>query len=500
MLKTFLLLALTALCGIPATSYAQTPTDIASYHESEIEPRAGEIQLSGTIASVGDDELILTAESFTNSAGKTAKLAAPKPKTVRLAGAAIWTRGDPLWRLRAADLKTGFTATIVGRDNGSGQPLPARALRVVRLDAGQPVDYFVAKNGSPAYDGSAERPWETIGDADSIINEAEAQRPRVLHLGAGKWAPQALNSMGDPITQLRLESARFVTITGAGAREGGTQITSGDGPKESWGTLLLNNCRDIRFCNLTIGDDRAFEDKDAFFEATVYLRGQTDVSFEAVEILGPSRQTTLEAGSRRSPTAIRCYSAETRANLDNVLVRGHGTFLSNPQGRVACRNVTFAQMFGVGLDDNFLFLQTPKGGQLNEARYTFRDCVFYELARENYGSRVLLSSGAEAEDKAAWLPPSVADGGNYVVRARFETDGVYYQPKQLPLLFGGRREKAADFTLAHGIWENDDTRQKPTGALEIWNELPLADRDGFALVSSIPSGWRGGFAGAWNKN
>ena len=248
---------------------------------------------------------------------------------------------------------------------------------------------------------------------------------------------------------------------------------------------------------MTLGDDRAYEDKDAFFEGTVVLRGQTDVSLEAVQILGPSRATTLAAGSRRAPTAIRCFSADSTANLSNVLVRGHGSFLSNPQGRVSCRNVTFAGMFGVGLDDdNFLFLQTPKKGVIDEPRYTFTDCIFYELGRQNFGNRVLISAGEEAEDKTTFEPPSAPDGGNYVVRARFETDGVYTQEKQLPLLFRGRKAGDENITLAHGVWENDDTRRKPTGALEIWNELPLSGKDGFELVSSVPSGWHGGFAGA----
>ena len=409
----------------------------------------------------------------------------------------MWTRGDPFWRLRAADLKVGFSATIVGKDNGSGQALPARALSVVRLENGEPRDVFVSKKGSAGGDGSARAPYDSIEDgirAAGALSDGTAENPHVVHIGAGIWAPEAINSIGEPIKQLRLEGAEYLTITGAGARAEGTQITTGDGPKEKWGTLLLDNSIGIRVCNLTIGDDRAYADKEAFFEATVAVYGKSDLSLEAVEILGPSRQTTLEAGSRRAPTALRCSNANSVANLDNVLVRGHGTFLSNPQGRVSCRNVTFAQMFGVGLDDNFLFLQTPKGGQFNEARYTFQDCVFYELTRANFGNRVLLSSGEEAEDKATWLPATSPDSGNFVVRARYETDGVYFQEKQLPLLFQGRRDK--NFTLAHGVWENDDTRQQPTGALEIWNELPLIDKDGFALVSSIPSGWQGGFAGA----
>ena len=485
-LKTFLLLGVAALS---ATARAQT------IDKSAIEPQAGEIQLQGTIASADNNQLVLTASAFTNSAGKTAPLATPKPKTIRLSAATIWTDGDPLWRLRATDLKAGFIATVVGKDNGSGQPLPARALSVVRLENGKPLDYFVAKSGDDKGDGSAKAPWASLEKNLGLIRDGTAENPHVLHVGAGDWAPKAVNSMGEPITQLRLENFKYLTLTGAGARAQGTQITSGDGPKENWGVLLVNNSTGILICNMTIGDDRAFDDKDAFFEATVVLRGQTDVSLEAVQILGPSRQTTLDAGSRRAPTAIRCYSAGSTAKLDNVLVRGHGTFLSNPQGRVFCRNVTFAQMFGVGLDDNFLFLQTPKQGIIGEPRFTFADCIFYELARQNFGNRVLLSSGEEAEDKATWLLPGAPDGGNYVVRARFETDGVYYQEKQLPLLFRGRKTDDNNITLAHGVWENDDTRQKPTGALEIWNDLPLNDKDGFALVSSIPSGWHGGFAG-----
>lgn len=487
-LKILLLLAVAATT---ATAGAQP---ISTYNQSAIEPRAGEIQLEGTIESVAGGELILTTNAFTNAAGKTAKLALPKPKTIQLAGAAMWTRGDPFWRLRAADLKAGFAATVVGKDNGSGQPLPARALSVVRTEDGQSLDYFVAKSGSDVGDGSARAPFETIKKGLSQIPDGTAGSPRVLHLGAGQWTADAKNSLGQPITQVRLVNRKSLTITGAGARAGGTQITSGDGPKEGWGAFLIDNSTGIRVCNLTIGDDRAFDNKEAFFEATVAVSRKSDLTLEAVEIRGPSRQTTLEAGSRRAPTALRCYNAGSQANLNNVLVRGHGTFLSNPQGRVFCRNVTFAQMFGVGLDDNFLFLQTPKGGKLDEPRYTFADCIFYELARQHFGNRVLLSSGEEAEDKATWLLPTVPDGGNFVVRARYETDGVYFQKKQLPLLFRGRKDK--DFTLAHGVWENDDTRRKSTGALEIWNELPLSGKDGFELVSSIPSGWQGGFAGA----
>ncbi len=484
--KFFLL----ALLLFPLGAHAQS----AVFDESAINPHVGEIQLEGIIESVAGGELVLTTTSFATPGGKSAKLAAPKPKTIQLNAATMWTRGDPFWRLRAADLKAGFAAKIVGIDKGSGQPLPARALSVVRLEDGKPLDFFVSKSGSDGGDGSANAPWESIEDNLSQIGDGTAESSHVLHLSAGEWAPRALNSLGQPITQLRLENRKYLTITGAGAREGGTQITSGDGPKENWGTLLIDKSTGIRICNLTIGDDRAFADKEAFFEATVVLRGQTDVSFEAVQLLGPSRQTTLEAGSRRAPTAIRCYSSGSTANLDNVLVSGHGSFLSNPQGRVFCRNVTFARMFGVGIDDNFLFLQTPKGGQLDEPRFTFTDCIFYELARQNYGNRVLLSSGEEAEDKAKWELPTAPDAGNFVVRARFETDGVYFQEKQLPMLFRGRKEK--EITSAHGVWENDDTRQKPTGALEIWNELPLSDKDGFALVSSIPSGWHGGFARA----
>ncbi len=486
-IQKFFLLALFLFVG--AANAQPTP-----YNESAINPNAGEIQLEGTIESVAGGELILTTTSFTTPAGKSAKLAVPKAKTIRLGQATLWTHGDQFWRLRAADLKAGFLATVVGKDNGSGQPLPARALRVVRLENGKPLDFFVSKAGSDDGDGSANAPWASIEKNLGQIRDGSAENPHVLHLGAGQWAPAARNSLGEPIVQLRLENWKYLTITGAGARAEGTQITSAsDGPKANWGTLLVEKSTGIRICNLTIGDDRAFDDKDAFFEATVVLRGETDVSFEAVELRGPSRQTTFEAGSRRAPTAIRSYSANSTATLDNVLVRGHGTFLSNPQGRVFCRNVTFAQMFGVGLDDNFLFLQTPKGGQIDEPRYTFTDCIFYELARQNFGNRVFLASGEEAEDKAKWELPTTPDGGNFVVRARFETDGVYFQEKQLPLLFRGRKE--GDKTLAHGVWQNDDTRQKPTGALEIWNELPLSGKDGFELVSSIPSGWQGGFVG-----
>lgn len=459
--------------------------------DANVAPRPGEIRLEGTVKSVAGDSLVLQARAFALPNGRRLTFAAPKPKTVPLSGAAIVAQGDPWWRLKTGDIAAGYRAIVVGRDTGSGQPLKARVVALTRIDEGARRDYFVTQKGDDAGDGTAESPWRSIPHALESVPDGTSQAPRVLHVGAGDFSSDSDGRGG----RLRVIGKNFLVITGAGARGGGTRLTTGNFAKQGTGVVWISGTQGLRICNLVIGDDRAWDDKNAFFEATVFLDGGSKVSLEAVQILGPSRRTTLEAASRRAPTALQVADPNSEAQLFNVLVSGHGSFLSNPEGKVKCRNVSFARLFGVGYDDHFLFLQTPHGEPRNERRYSFRDCLFYELEgpEEYYGGQAFLTSGEDGEDKAFWEPASDAGSGNFAIYLRFKAPDKPYEAPQFAAAFRGKR--GGHYTLCHGIWENDDTRAKATGALSVCNDLQLSARDGFPLAApALKSGWLAGFA------
>ena len=483
----WLALVAASLCAVPsARAQNVAPPNSAT----DLAPQSGEIALEGIVVSAKPNEIVINATAFSLPNGKRAELSGLKLKTVALQNAAIFPRGDAFWRLSATDIKPNNLAVVVGRDAGSGQVLPARAVALRRLDeTGALRDYFVAQNGSDARgDGSPDKPWRTIQKGVDSMRDGVPGSPRILHIGPGEFA----ESLDGDAARLNIRNKNYLTITGAGARAGGTQISTGNFDKYTSGVLWIDDARELRICNLIIGDDRAWTNKNAFFEATVSVHGQSSVRLEAVELRGPSRETTLAANSQRAPTVLHSDGPDCATDLTNVLVSGHGTFLSNPLGRVSCRNVTFAGMFGLNYDDNVLFLQTPHGEPRGQRLYTFADCVFYEIQGSEWGNAMILSSGENGEDKAFFELPGAQGGGNVVTRARFDKDGAIYQAGQMAALFRGLR--GGHFTLAHGVWKSDDTRAVLTGALLIDNDLQLSDENGFALVSPSVSGWHGGFA------
>ena len=210
--------------------------------------------------------------------------------------------------------------------------------------------------------------------------------------------------------------------------------------------MRVENSIGIEFRNVVIGDDRNWSNPSAFFQSTVDVEGISDVTLRNVHVLGPSEQTLVAGGNQRAPTAVRAGSegsanaSESVLRLDHVLVTGHGSFLSNPIGRVLSDHVTVAQTYGIGFDDHFMFLQTPQSF-VDDPRYTFQDSVFYELKGRLGGQRVSLATGGGGEDNLYFAPPSQGGNGNLLVRALFDATGpTFYADADLghPDLFVGR--------------------------------------------------------------
>ncbi len=457
-------------------------------------PARGEIRLEGTVVSLARDgqSFRLEVEAFTLPNGKTARLKALKTKTVTLSpDAAIFPLGAAKWKLKAAALRVGYGAFVIGPDDG-GAELKARRVALRREIESRPIDIFVAQNGSDAGDGSNDKPFRSVQGAVNAAPSGFADEATVIHIGAGDFV-QASGQRAEP---LLIEGKRNLILTGAGATyEGGTQISTGTLAKTRNNDVVrILASQNIELCNLVIGDDRSWEE-DRDREATLKLALKSSVVLRNVRLAGPTRETLLDAGGDKPPTAsvaLRPFDRDSVATLENVLVTGHGSFLSNPRGKVFCRNVTFARMFGTGYDDHFLFLQTPSDTPPNERRFTFENCLFYEMEGGRGGWRFILSGGDEGLDKAFFDPPR-AGGGNIMVRCRFEKPSTYFTAEQLGAAFLDTRGGVA--ARSHGVWVDDDPKKALAGGVRIDNAIQLEKRDGFALCAppSLGSGWSGGF-------
>ena len=258
--------------------------------------------------------------------------------------------------------------------------------------------------------------------------------------------------------------------------------------------MKLENSGAIDVLNLTIGDERPW-DAEVFFESTVHLEGNSSATFESVHIVGPSREVLAGRGARRAQTALRCMGDGDEATLRNCLVSGHGTFISNSRGKVFARNVTFADMGGFDQDDQFLFMQLPDGEPRNEPRFTFDDCLFYQLQGGIRNKQAMLSFGGpyggSGETKVYFNPPETPGGGNKMVRGRLNNKGDFIESSDLSRSFNLLDQH---YTLAHGIYAQNDVLAVPIGGVVVDNSIQLDERDGFPLVApaTLPSGWRGG--------
>jgi hypothetical protein len=463
---------------------------LAQSAKAQVMPKTGEIRLEGIIAAVAPDKSSFNLEvsAFTVPSGKSAALKVPKIRKVVLdSSSAIFPGGDVNWKLLPQSLRVGYEAQAVGSD---GDSFTARTVELERAIEGKKVDYFVAQNGSDAADGSKKTPWRTVQKAVSLVPSGWEDEPCVLHIGVGSFAESFDGKSG----QLRIDDKQNLILTGAGARvDGGTQIQTGDYVKTAnIDVLRVSNCQNLEIRNLVVGDDKSW-DQDRFFEATVKLTRSSKVLLQNVRIVGPSADTLLDADRKRGPTALRPDDAESVATLQNVLITGHCSFLSNPEGRVFCHRVTFARMWGPGYDDHFLFLQTPQRTPKDERRFTFEDCILYEMAGGRGGESFMMA-GRDGEDKTYFDAPKNGQGGNLLVRCRYQKPDTPFQNKTLAEAFTELRE--GHFARIHGIFVNDDTNGALAGGLTVNNEIQLEKREGYLLTApkSLHSGWVGGFS------
>lgn len=97
-----------------------------------IEPtiNEGELRVDGTVNFIGGaDSFKINVTSFTTSKGKTVELEAPKPKAITSdASTSFYARGENDKKLAFSDIKLGMRLSIVGKDLGSGKPMPAREI------------------------------------------------------------------------------------------------------------------------------------------------------------------------------------------------------------------------------------------------------------------------------------------------------------------------------------------------------------------------------------
>lgn len=101
----------------------------ASAAPAEFPMASDDIRFDGTLHSVdtAGKGLVIDVISFTLPNGKTSKLPTPKAKSILLdAQTVVQTRGGAPRKNDLADLKLGAAVMVIGKDLGSGHPLPAR--------------------------------------------------------------------------------------------------------------------------------------------------------------------------------------------------------------------------------------------------------------------------------------------------------------------------------------------------------------------------------------
>lgn len=100
---------------------------------NRLQPGPHEIRLDGVIRSVdaAKHQVVLDVGSFTLPNGRSKPLGQYTGKIVLVgAGASVHQRGDLKASIKLQDLKVGQVAVVIGRDLGSGQPLPLREMLV----------------------------------------------------------------------------------------------------------------------------------------------------------------------------------------------------------------------------------------------------------------------------------------------------------------------------------------------------------------------------------
>lgn len=97
-----------------------------------VEPvvKAGEIRVDGKVTALISGALItINVMSFTTPAGKTVELSETKSKSIQLrVDTNYHERADATKKLAFEDLKLNRRISVIGKDMGSGEPLPAREI------------------------------------------------------------------------------------------------------------------------------------------------------------------------------------------------------------------------------------------------------------------------------------------------------------------------------------------------------------------------------------
>ncbi len=99
-------------------------------------PAAGEMRIEGSIRSLDSahNSFVLSVTQITMSGGKPTFLNPSRPKTVIiLPASALQVRGSDK-ALLFGDLKTGSSASVVGKDTGPGTPLSAREVETANRE------------------------------------------------------------------------------------------------------------------------------------------------------------------------------------------------------------------------------------------------------------------------------------------------------------------------------------------------------------------------------
>jgi hypothetical protein len=374
------------------------------------------------------------------------------------------------------------------------------------------TDYYVSLTGSDGGTGTAANPWRTVQHALDNTGNGTGANWTIINVGPGRFA-ESWNTVEG---QLRFNNKAYVRIQGAGAMSvGGTQIGTTDGVTTytkvagHWGVLLVDNSTDVEIKDLIIGEDRAWDGDLGVWACTVWAKHTTNITLERVHISGPLKATMIAAGRLKSHTAVDAQHAASVINLQNVLITGHGSYLTNPEGEVHAKRVTFAKFCGLGWDSFFTFVQTP-GSLVDNRLYTLEDCIFYELEGPRSGRRVKIGYGHGGEDNMYFDASSTGGDENIVVRAMFDDAVPEYWDDAVPArdltnAFLFSRVTATTIMKAHGVFVNDDTTLARTGNLVIDNTINLSTYNDFLYVSpqGLDSGWMtyiSGWAGDVDRN
>jgi len=146
---------------------------------ADLDPAAGEIQLTGTVRSVDPSakSFVLAATSFALPNGSGRSFSEPRLKTVETGEAALHVREQPGRKVQLEALKEGVFALVVGKDLGSGKSLPARQVAVWDRFENRKYSFGAAAAPTPTTPAPQPKP---------VVTAPPAVRP-TAGAAAGDW-------------------------------------------------------------------------------------------------------------------------------------------------------------------------------------------------------------------------------------------------------------------------------------------------------------------------